>query len=395
MIIGCMGDTHDVDKSYSSKTVNEFINRKVQVIVHTGDIESHHIDPELYAGLPVICVLTKMQAYDANFSFSPNNWRFVRPGYNKDEPKFVGNFTDPRANEVLAELAQLFQLQKIHCRIVPIKIGNEAVMAYCGHERSFDVYTDPQKVRNFFTEINQVYDGVRLAVTGHMHRQFVWRHGSLTWVMPGSVLESLNKTHEFATVDTSNWEVVLGRLCNTEAKLKPVTVGIVSDTGNIDDLDCHFWEKLKKEFNFRDASHIICCGYFHPSDIGRPEFADKQVYYYLLPEFADYSVGNYLNWHRLPYDNPVVDICGHLFYVQHDIGPEQADLSDAGRHNAFIDIRNRYKRLDYIVSGLVPDTIVQEDGNSFFINPGDAKEHRNFSTVCLPRGELTISPVPN
>ncbi len=388
-----MGDTHDVDEVIISRVVEEFLQRGVQVIIHTGDIEPQHINPDLYGGLPVVCVLTKQQAICKDFSISPQNWRFVQPSFPQSEPSFVGSFDDKLANDHLKAMVSYCRHQKIHCRLVPISVGNETIVAYCGHERSFDIFTNSEKVRAFFTEINQVYDGVRLVATGHMHRQFVWRHGDLLWVNPGSVAQSISRNHQFSIVNTESWEVILGRLCNAEAKVKPVTVGIVSDAGNIDDLDRNFWSKLKAQFDARGVTHVICCGDFRPSDIGRPELSDKQVYYYLLPEFEDYFANGHPNWHRLLYEHPMIEIGGHQFYVQHGIGSEQADFSDIERHTAFSDIRKRYPHLNFIIGGLVPDTIIQETDSYFFVCPGDARNHRNFATICLPRCELTVSTV--
>lgn len=396
MFIGCIGDTHDVEERIIKDIVcNELLPRGVEVAIHTGDIEIQHVSAELFSNLPMTCVLTKQQSFDPDFSYAPKNWRFVRPAYWKDKPEFIGKFTDELANACVKELITFNEQQRIFCRLVPIKVDNEMVMAYCGHERSFDIFKNSQRVQEFFTEINQVYDGVRLAVSGHMHRQFIWRHGNLLWVNPGSIIESMNRTREFAVVNTANWEVVCGRLTNAEAKIEPVTIGIISDTGNIDELDRSFWQRLKVEFDNRGVSYVICCGDFRPSDVGRLELANCQVYYYLLPEFASFPDPGPANWHRISYDNPVIDICGHQFYIQHEIGPEQANFSDIERHCAFDEIRKRYKHLDFIVTGLVSDTIVQEADKYFFINPGDAKDHRNFATLCLPRSELTVGTVPD
>lgn len=393
MIIGVLGDTHDCQEEDIVAIVSEeFLPRKVDVIIHTGDIEKKHINPDLFAHLPVVCVLTKKQTPDFDFSFPPPNWIFVRASYAPDPPEFVGNFTDPLANKKIKQLIETWERYKIHCRLVPITHNQESIMAYCGHERSFDVFNNPQKVADFFNEVNQVYDGVRLATTGHTHHQFVYRHDGLIWVNPGSVVYSWNHTKEFAVVYTDNWEVVLGRLSKSEAKISPVTVGIVSDTGNIDDLDVNFWLRLSQEFNKRGVSKVICCGDFRPQDIGRPEFENFDVYYYLL---AFYQDNNFKpnNWHLLSPTNPLVEIGGHRFYVQHEIGLEYADFSEIESNCAFKTIVNKYKHLDFIVAGLVPGTIFQETQKYAFINPGDARSHRCFATICLPRLEYTVSTI--
>ncbi|MFA6594321.1 MAG: hypothetical protein WCT16_03635 [Candidatus Buchananbacteria bacterium] len=394
MIIGCFGDTHDEDQALIKEIVeNEFRPRGVEVIVHIGDIIAKHVNAELFGHFPTICVLTKQQAFDFRFSVSPQDWRFVRPAFPQDQPRFMGKCNDPEAGAYLRELEEFCMEQRIFARLVPIiSPGGERLVAYCGHERSFDVFKNPQKVSDFFAAINQVYDGVSLAMTGHMHHQFVFRHGPITWVNPGAVAEAMNKTHEFSVIDTRTKEVVLGRLSTAEAKAAPVTVGIVSDTGNVDELDSTFWKRLRHEFLKRGVTHVICCGNFRSDDIGRPELAGMQVYYYLLPEYTDPAFKPD-NWQLITPDYPIVEICGHRFYVQHGIGPEHADFSEIQRHQAFIGLFGKYKRIDYIVAGLVSGTILQETDAYSFINPGDARDHKYFATVCLPRREYTLSAV--
>lgn len=393
MILGVLGDTHECDDALIKEIVEkEFRPRGVELIVHTGDIISRHVDADLFGNFPVICVLTKQQAFDFRFSVSPHNWRFVRPAFPLDPPRFRGTMVDQKAEEYVIDIEEYCMKQRIFARLVPIASpGGDRLVVYCGHERSFDVFKDPQKVRDFFTEVNQVCDGVNLALTGHMHHQFVFRNGPITWVNPGAVFESFNKTVEFGVVDTRTKEVVLGRLSGPEAKVSPVTVGIVSDLGNVDQIDATFWQRLRKEFATRGVSHVIACGDFRPEDIGRPELDGLTVYYYLLPGYANGRATP--NWQQLLPENPVAEICGHWFYVQHGIGPEQADFSEIQRHAAFADILKQYKHVDFIAAGLVSGTILQETENYAFVNPGDARDHKYFATICLPRREYTVSTV--
>ena len=394
MLLGVFGDTHNEDDSLIEEIIeNEFRPRGVEVVVHIGDIIARHVDAELFGHFPTICVLTKQQAFDYRFSFSPDNWRFVRPAYPKDEPRFMGKCSDPEAAKFIEELQSHCLEERIYARLVPIAApSGDRIVAYCGHERSFDIFRNPQKVSDFFAVVNQVYDGVTLAMTGHMHHQFVFLHGPITWVNPGAVADSFNKTVEFGIVDTRSKEVVLARLSGPEAKLSPVTVGIVSDSGNVDLIDATFWQRLRKEFEARGVSQVICCGNFQPEDIGRSELDGLEVYYYLLPEYGNgHNIPD--NWHQLLPDNPVVEICGHRFYVQHKIGPDHADFSEIQRNAAFSWIFEEYKHLDFIVAGLVPGTILQETDKYAFINPGDARDHKYFATVCLPRREYTVGTV--
>ncbi len=393
MIIGCISDTHEISREVIREIVEEeFKKRKVEVVVHAGDIIPAHVDPELFGGLPVVCVLTKDQAFSPHFAVSPQNWRFVRPAYAQDPPKSAGKFNDPAAAAKISELEEFCELQRIFARLV--RIGD--LVAYCGHERSFDAFNRPEKVKDFFTQVNQVKDGVYLAITGHSHHQFLYRTNNVTWVNPGAVERSWNSTVEFAVIDTTRNQVIFARLSKAEAKATPVTIGIVSDTAEVSDLDANYWARLAKQFQDRGVTEVICCGYFQPQDIGRPELSDMQVYYYLMPEDKGKNEEHRpANWHPIDHDKPIVEICSHRFYVQHGIGPEQANFSEIQRDNAFKELFHQHQRLDFIVAGLTSDTIYQEAQNYAFIDPGDARDHKCVCTVCLPRRELDFFILPN
>jgi len=385
MIIGCISDTHEIDRAVIGEVIEEFKRRGVEIVAHMGDIIPEHVDPELFGGYPVICVLTKEQAFNPAFFMAPCNWHFVRPAYYKDQPSMGGHFADQEAEKKVRELEEFCMQMRIFARLV--RFGD--IVAYFGHERSFELFCNPQKVRDFFSELNQVRDGVYLAMTGHMHHQFLFQNNGITWLNPGAVERSWNSSYEFAVYDTKKGEAVFARLSSQESKLKPVSVGIVSDTANVSELDSGFWCRLVKEFQDRGVTNVICCGDFRTTDIGRPELSNFHVSYYLPPHTLDCQVKQ-ANWHRLDIEEPIIEIGGHRFYVQHGIGPEQADFSEIQRDQAFHGLLTKHGRLDFIVAGLVPDTIFQEGQHYSFVNPGDARDHKRYACICLPRREYTF-----
>lgn len=388
MKLGVMSDTHNCRQETIGEVIGEFRQRGVDEIVHCGDIIHDHVNTELFGDFPVTCVLTKEQAFSRHFSFSPAKWRFVRPAYPENPPQFVGKFTDDAISRIVYDQQEFSEHQRIFARVVPL--GN--FFAYCGHERSFDALSRPEKVREFFRDLNQVKDGVYLAMTGHTHHQFLYRSNNLFWVNPGAVEMSWNSSVEFAVVDTDKRQVVFGRLCKAEAKMKPVTVGLLADTGVVSELDANFWERAANSFNERGVTKVICCGDFRPQDIGRPELQAMEVYYYLLPGVEANQQA--ANWHQISHEHPIVEICGHNFYVQHEIGSEQADFSEIQRNQAFHDLFARHKRLEFIVAGLTSDTIYMEGQNYSFLDPGDARDHKCVGTICLPRRELDLYTIP-
>ncbi len=388
MKLGVMSDTHNCSKDSIREIVGEFKQRGVQEIVHCGDILHSHTDTELFGDFPVTCVLTKDQAFSRHFAFPPAKWRFVRPSYPENPPQIVGKLDDSEASQVIREQAEFCERQRIFARLVPL--GD--LFAYCGHERSFDALNRPEKVHEFFRELNQVKDGVYLAMTGHTHHQFLYRNNNVFWVNPGAVEMSWNSTVEFAVIDTDKRQVVFGRLSKAEAKMTPVTVGLLADTGVVSELDVNFWERASVSFQERGVTKVICCGDFRPQDIGRPELKEMEVHYYLLPGMEASQQAP--NWHLISHEHPIVEICGHNFYVQHGIGSEQANFSEIQRDEAFRDLFARYKRLEFIVAGLTSDTIYMEGQNYSFLDPGDARDHKCVGTICLPRRELDFYTIP-
>ncbi|MFA4871708.1 MAG: metallophosphoesterase family protein [Patescibacteria group bacterium] len=278
MKIGILSDTHDITDNVLSAVIDDLNRRGIGLFVHAGDIELRHINGDLFCGKPVVCVLTRQQKFDSRFEFSPANWRFTRPG-------------------------------SIENRIV--NLGPFKICA--GHERSMDMLRDPAKLTTFIQGIYDVCDGVRYIFTGHTHQQFLIQRGLMTWVNPGGVCDG-SDGYEFALVDSENNEVVFTRIPKTKITATPSTVGIITDTSNISQLDEYFWHQMAREFEQRDARTIIHCGNIWPGDIGNSAFSKFEVYYYFLPE-QENPKEIPENWHPVLLEKPVVDVCAHRFYV--------------------------------------------------------------------------------
>lgn len=389
MIWGIIGDTHKCEKSLINDVIEgEFRPRSVEVVVHTGDIDIEHVNRELFGDFPVLCVLVKHQAFNPDFCFAPIGWRFVRPAYKDDPPEINEAFFEPATLKELMRLKEYCDKARIFSRIVNYK--DEVI--YAGHERSRDLFMQFEKVKLFFNEINSVYDGVSLAFTAHTHLPFFYRSNRLAWLNAGAIDMPLNGSKGFAVYDSIRKEAVFARLSSAESRIHPTSVGILSDTYNVDDLDSRFWQRCRKSFNDRDVTSVICCGNFLPQDIGREELSGLQVYYYLQSDYVLPAVVPE-NWHAIDPANPIIEIAGHNFYVQHGIGSEQGSMSEIERDQALRDIRSRYSHLDYIIAGLGSETIYQEFEKYAFINPGDARDLHYYAVLCLPRREYTFGIV--
>lgn len=373
-----MGDTHDVDASIVKKVAKDLKLRGAEIIVHTGDIEVQHLDVELFCGLPVVCVLTEMQQFDQAFAFPPPGWTFTRPGDS------VINRSD-RAQEVIED--RIISKLAIANRIV--NLGKTVI--YAGHKRSIDTLMNSAKFNEFVKLLNDVYDGIRFVFTGHTHHQFLIQTSSCIWVNPGAVIPSFFD-YEYALVNTTNNEVVFTRLPRTVANVRPQTIGLVSDTGNISERDDQFWTQLSIEFHERDVSIVIIDGGFKPSDIGRPELSDFQVFYNLLSP-ADDNPHKPANWHLISNDNPVLEICSHYFLIQHKLGIDLDGKTEVEMVRFIREQSKKYQHIDIVVCGGIHDALFEEQQEIMIINPGDARNHRKFATICFPRCEVTFSSV--
>lgn len=378
MLLGIMGDTHDVDSSIVKKVAIDLKKRGAEIIVHTGDIEPQHLDRDLFCGLPVVCVLTEMQQFDARFSFPPAGWTYTRPGDS------VINRSD-RDQQILED--RVVSKLAIANRIV--NLGE--VVIYAGHKRSIDTLMNSAKFNEFIRLLNDTYDGVRFVFTGHTHHQFLIQTNNCFWINPGAVIPSFFD-HEYALVDTDKNEVVFTRLSPTISDTKPQTIGIISDTGNISERDNQFWQQLAIEFHERDVSIVIIDGGFKSSDIGRPELASFQVFYNLLHPIEDkYDKPD--NWHLIPNNNPVLEICGHQFLIRHKLGVDLAGKTEVDMVKCIYAETKQYQHIDFVVCGGIHDALFDEQQEVMIINPGDARNHRKFVTICFPRCEVTYSAV--
>ncbi len=378
MLLGVMGDTHDVETEIVRKVVNDLKKRGAEIIIHTGDIEPQHLDSDLFCGLPVVCVLTEMQQFDHDFTFPPSGWTYTRPGDS------VINRGD-RAQEILED--RIVSKLAIANRIV--NLG--PVVIYAGHKRSIDTLMNSAKFIEFIALLNEVYDGVRFVFTGHTHHQFLIQTKNCFWINPGAVVPSFFD-HEYALVDTITNEVVFTRLSPTISNAVPQTIGIISDTGNITERDSQFWKQLAVEFYARDVSIVIIDGGLKSIDIGRPELSDFKVFYNLLSSEID-NPSKPDNWNLIPSYNPVLEICGHQFLIQHKLGTDLVGKTEVDMVKCIYAETKKYQHIDIVVCGGIHDALFDEQQEVMIINPGDARNHRKFVTVCFPRCEVTYSSV--
>jgi len=378
MILGIMGDTHEVEANIIKKVSADLKKRGAEVIIHTGDIESQHLDINLFCGLPVVCVLTNQQQFDRQFSFPPSGWVFTRPGNSMISP--ADKAQNVMENIIASKLA-------IANRIV--NLGE--VVIYAGHERSTDVLMNGQKFNEFIEILNQVYEGVRYIFTGHTHHQFLIQRNGFSWINPGAVIP-LFYEHEYAVVNTAKGEIVFTRLSQTTTATQSQTVGIISDTGNISERDSQFWQQLAIEFHERDVSIVIVGGGLRTSDIGRSELADFHVYYSLSPLVKN-NLQELNNWHLISNDNPILEICSHYFLIQHNLGIDLHGQTEVEMIKLIREELKHHHHIDIVICGGIHDALFEEQQDVMIINPGDARNHRKFVTICFPRCEITFSAV--
>ena len=354
MILGVLSDTHDIDDEVIHSVVKEFKQRGVDIIVHCGDIEPQHFNAELFGNIPVICALIEEQRYHEGFTFAPTRWAITKP---KDRVVNLGKFK-----------------------------------VYVGHKRSWDFLIGSEaKFEKIINEISTRHDGVRWMFAGHTHHQIYKQGTPCSFVNPGAIQEGVDG-HGFAIVNTDSKEVVFSRIPLVTNALTPMTVGIISDTGNISHLDEKFWVKLAEEFRERDVSAVIHGGNIWLGDIGCQELSDFKVYYYLLAnQQSPENIPD--NWSVVTPGNPIVEIGGYRFFVQYDLGVDFFEQSEAQMSHSVRQLSKEYQHIEYVICGLIHDALFAEGQEVKIINSGDARNQRKFVTICLPRNEITFSSV--
>lgn len=355
MIIGVLSDTHH-DKAHAiPHVIEEFIRRQVETIFHCGDIELHDLDAGLFGNLPVICALTEAQVGAKEFCFAPYNWRFTKPGD----------------------------------RIVTLPNG---ARFYLGHKRSFEFLTGATgELMKTLEVIRKDYDCVQWLFSGHTHHQIFKQDPLISFVNPGAIEDSYDG-YEFAVIDTETKETTFSRIPKTQPIKASYSVGIISDSLNISDLDANFWQDLAERFRKSQVKDIIHCGNISLSDVGRRELEEFNVHYFLR---GDQKNPSHVpgNWHLIPREKPTVDVGGSTFYVQLDLGVTIIDKSEFDMHKLSLQIRRDHPETSFILFGSTNYAFLEEGEQVRIINPGDVVRDRNFAIVTLPTTEVVFSSI--
>ena len=355
MIIGILSDTHHDRANAIPHIIAEFKKRGVELIIHCGDIEAKHLKPELFGGLSVICALTEGQAEKEEFQTPPIGWMYTTPG-----------------NRI-------------------VRVAND-ICFYLGHKRAFEFLTGSEQSLNaMLSEIRRDHDGVRYLFTGHTHHGISKRGQLIDLINPGAVEDSLDG-YEFAVLDTETEELVFSRIPRTTPIRPTFSVGVISDSLNISDMDVDFWARLRTEFENRGVTTVIHCGNIAMGDIGRPEFDGFQVYYNLRPDQKDSKA--FRNWERISAEDPTVTIEGYKFYIQLDLGATLLEQSEVDMHMFCLKLRQLFPETSYVLCGATNDALYIEGEQARIINPGDCLNDRSFCVICLPRAEITFGHVP-
>jgi len=362
MIIFVMSDTHDATDDVVRHAVAEAQKRKAELIVHCGDIVSKHVSAELFAGLPVVCAITKDQINEKGevkkgFEQAPSGWVLTRPGsrtYSIGESEYI----------------------------------------YVGHHLSFEFLMGSEELlERKLQEIRDRLDGVRWLFSGHTHHQIYKQGPLISFINPGAMHATYSVDgYEFAVVDTRTREVVFGRIPSTKPSIPTFSIGVISDSLNISGMDSEFWGKLAKEFVARDVRTIIHCGNIDTADIGRSEFAEFTIHYMLRQD--QWYDGKPENWKQIDLENPVIEVSGYKFYVQLDLGADLLGQSERDMKKLCLTLRRKHSGISFVLCGFTNDAFYEEGEEVRIVNPGDILKDRNFAVICLPRTEITFGHVP-
>ena len=357
MKIGVISDTHSDKAGALPFIMKELKKIGVGAIIHCGDIEAKHLNPDLFLGLPVICALNAEQLDKPAFEKAPEGWNFTIP--------------DDRIRDILG------------------------TRMYIGHKRAYRFLRGSE---NAFTEnledFHKDHDGVRWFFSGHTHAQLFIQTRIINFLNPGAIDLTLDG-FEFAIIDTESSEIIFSRIPKTKSQIKRFSVGVISDSLRISEMDSEFWKRLADEFEKRKVKSIIHCGNIVMDDIGRPELENFNVFYNLRPEQRNRKTLNLANWHEIGEDNPIVEINGYRFYVQLDLGADLLKQSADDMHSLCLDLRRRFGDLSYVLCGFTNAALLVEEEQSKILNPGDVFKDRNFAIIELPRNKIIFGHVPS
>ncbi|MGA1869809.1 MAG: metallophosphoesterase family protein [bacterium] len=359
MILGVLSDTHKDKMNALPYIIAEFKKQDVHTIIHCGDILSQHLKAELFGNLPVICALTDEQVREnkPELTTAPPGWTFTQPDK----------------------------------RIVDL----EDVRIYVGHKRAFEfLYGSETKLLQTLNTIRRDHDMVRYLFSGHTHHQIFMQNPLIHFINPGAVENSIGRWrgYEYAIVDTEDERIVFARIPATISSKKPLTLGIISDSLDISQVDREFWKLLAEEFDQQNVTHIIHCGNIALEDIGRPELNKFEVYFNLRPDQKCFDKAK--NWHLISSQDNVVIIEGYHFYVCYNLGADLLDKSEIDMYRLSLNVQGQYPETEFILFGFTHNGFYEEGENMIILNPGDVVKDRNFAIITLPKNEITFDHIP-
>lgn len=350
MIIGILSDTHKDRANAIPHIIEEFKKRGVEVIFHCGDIEPKHLDTNLFGNLPVVCALLDEQKDMKEFCFPPNGWRFTKPGH----------------------------------RVVTLPSG---LKFYVGHKRAFEFLAGAEsELRKTLEKIRKDYDCVQCLFSGHTHHQIYKQNPLISFVNPGAVEDSYD-AYEFAILNTETKEITFSRIPRTKPVKKSFSVGIISDSLNISDLDVDFWSNLATQFKAKNVNDIIHCGNISLKDLGKEELREFNIHYFLRADQKNPSAVP-SNWKLINCQDPVVEINEYKFYVKHDFGVTFSEQSENDMRSLSLQVREKYPETSFILFGSTNYAFLEESEQVRIINPGDIVRNRNYAIVTLPTTEI-------
>jgi len=363
MRIGVLSDTHRASEDELKRVMKIFKEEyNVEIIFHCGDILPKDLDPNKFLNLPVICALVDDQPNQLEFKKPPKNWKFTLTG----------------------------------SRIVQL-VGDEK--DYIGHKLTWDsLNRSESEFQQNLDALRKDNDGLRRIFSGHTHFPFYNQTGLVDIINPGAITDSISGYIEYATVDTETNELSFGHLYKTNPTIENFSVGVISDSLRISEMDKNFWRELAKEFKKRNVTNIIHCGNITISDIGRPELSDFQVYYNLRQD-QKYKVPKNIpdNWQLIGNNDnkdPVVELNGYRFCVQLDLGAVITQKSVTQIGSVCLDLRRQYNELDFVLCGFTHNCLLI-GRQPCVINPGDIINDRNFVIIKLGQQSLiTFGHVP-
>jgi predicted phosphodiesterase len=357
MRVGIMGDTHKVRDEVIIRICEDFKRRKVDVKLHTGDIDIQQALRGVYGEGPVYFAISKDQLP----FFKDENLLSKKLGWDCTYPKD---------------------------RI--IKVGDHYL--YLGHAKTSDHANKVSQLAVIEEYVGDVwlYGHAEASVVGHTHFSKYLVRGPKRLINPGTAEGGYGAAggYEYAIWDMETGRITFARILDQVPTKKPLVLGIISNTLDISKMDRTYWLRLSKTFKEEGVTDVVHCGNIAQEDIGK-HLEGFNVHYFLGPDDED-VLSPPQNWQLIDRQRNTFDVDGYYFYIDPDLGHKMLTQNEEEIYNTSAEVLKLHPKIHVIFGASSVSPLMMEKAEALLLVPGDARRWAPYAIVKLPEYEITF-----